>query len=108
MAEHLQVDHYGNFWLTDAIRPLAILGTHVTDALFWGMIALVVTMSIAAFAVQLLPRAMAVIGLALSVAAVALSPTDHGAAAVALQPWLVVACVLLLRQERLAVVSGAP
>jgi hypothetical protein len=40
-------------------------------------------------------------------AAVALSPTDHGAAAIALPPWLIVACVVFLRQERLVAAPDA-
>jgi hypothetical protein len=83
--------------LGEAMRPLAILGSHSTDALFWGIVGLVVAMSIAAFTVRLLPRAMAVMGLVLSAATIALAPTDHGAAAVALFPWLIVACLRLLR-----------
>jgi hypothetical protein len=93
--------------LSEAMRPLALVGAHVSDALFWGMIGLVVAISIGAFAAQLLPRAMAVVGVVLSVAAVALTPTDHGAAGIALPPWLIVACVLFLRREHLAVASPA-
>jgi hypothetical protein len=91
--------------LADAMRPLAILGAHTTDVLFWGMIGLVVAISIGAFATQLLPRAMAVVGLVLCLASVALTPTDHGAAAIALPPWLIVACVVFLSQERSVVAT---
>jgi len=93
--------------LSEAMRPLAILGTHVTDAVFWGMTGLVVAMSIGAFAAQLLPRAMAIVGWVLSLASVALTPTDHGAPAVALLPWLMVSCALILRRERLVVGSNS-
>jgi hypothetical protein len=86
--------------LAEAMRPLAILETHMIDALWWGMIGLVVAVSVAGFAVRLIPTAMAAIGILLSVAAVALSPTEHGAAAVALQPWLIALCVLLLIRHR--------
>jgi hypothetical protein len=82
--------------LEEAMRPLAILGSHVTDVLGWGMIGLVVAISVAGFAVRLIPIAVAAVGAVLSVAALVLSPTSHGAAAVALQPWLLVACVILL------------
>jgi hypothetical protein len=94
--------------LSEAMRPLAILGTHVIDALFWGMIGLVVAMSVGAFAAQLLPRVMAVVGVVLSVGVVAVAPTDHGAAGIALLPWLFVACVLFLRREHLFPASDAP
>ncbi len=93
--------------LSEAIRPLAILGTHVTDALFWGMIGLVVAMSIGAFAARLLPRAMAIVGVALALGSVALTATDHGAPGIALLPWLMVSCLLLLRRERLVVASDS-
>jgi hypothetical protein len=85
--------------LAEAMRPLAILETHSTDALWWGIIGLVVAISVGGFAVRLIPTAMAAIGIILSVAAIALSPTDHGAAAVSLLPWLIVACVLLLTRH---------
>jgi hypothetical protein len=91
--------------LAGAMRPLAILGTHVIDPLFWGLIGLVMAMSIGAFVAKVLPTAMALVGVVLSAAAVALSPTDHGAAGIALLPWLIVACVLFLRQERVAVAA---
>jgi hypothetical protein len=94
--------------LAEAIRPLAMLGSHVTDALGWGMIGLVVAISIAGVAVRLIPRPMAAIGVLLSAAAAVLSPTSHGAAAVALQPWLIVVCVLLLiRREGAQVTPSA-
>jgi len=82
--------------LAEAIRPLAIIETHVSDMHWWGTIGLVLAISVAGFAVRLIPKAMAAVGMLLSVAAVALSTTSHGAAAVALQPWLMVVCVLLL------------
>jgi hypothetical protein len=82
--------------LAEAIRPLAILEPHVSDMHWWGTIGLVLAISVAGFAVRLIPRAMAVVGILLSVAAVALFTTTHGAPAVALQPWLMVVCVLLL------------
>jgi hypothetical protein len=85
--------------LAEAIRPLAILETHATDALWWGLIGLVVAVSVAGFVVRLIPTPMAVIGILLSAAAVALTPTDHGAAAAALLPWLFVVCVLLLNRH---------
>ena len=95
--------------LAEAMRPLAILETHVTDGHWYGMIGLVVAISIAGFVVRLIPRAMAAIGVLLSVAAIALSPTSHGAAAVSLQPWLIVVCVLLLiSREQAKFAPNAP
>jgi hypothetical protein len=86
--------------LTQAMRPLAILETHVTDAHWWGMIGLVVAICIGGFVVGFIPKPLAALGVFLSIIALALSPTSHGAAAVSLQPWLFAVCVLLLLRSR--------
>ena len=84
--------------LAEAMRALAMIMEHVTDILMWGAIGLVGTMSLSSFLVGLLPRMMAWIGVVLSASAVALTPTDHGGVGAALLPWVVVGCVVLLRE----------
>ncbi len=75
----------------------------MNDAHWWGMIGLVLAICVGGFAVALIPKPMAALGAFLSIVAMALSPTNHGAAAVALQPWLIAVCVLLiLRGEKFA------
>ena len=86
--------------LSEAIRPLAILETNLTEVYWWGAIALVVAISIGGFAVRLIPKAIAGLGFLLAVATIALTGTTHGGPAIALLPWLVVVCVLLLASRR--------
>jgi len=88
--------------LTEGMRPLAIVGEHVGDVLMWGLVGLVVAMSVGALVVRLLPKAMAIVGLVLCAGAVALSPTDHGGVAAALLPWMAVAGAMLDRSDRAA------
>lgn len=86
--------------LAEAMRPLAMLGSIGMDVLSWGAIGLVLTMSIGSFAVQLLPKTMAIVGVLSSVAAIAFTPTSRGGFAVMLLPWLLIASALLLRRGR--------
>jgi hypothetical protein len=75
----------------------------MTDAHWWGMIGLVLAICVGGFAVGLIPKPMAALGAFLSIVAMALSPTNHGAAAVSLQPWLIAVCVvLMLRSGKVA------
>jgi hypothetical protein len=84
---------------------LAMLNEHATDVLVWGAMGVVVTMSLAAFLVRLLPRTMAWVGATLAALTAALTPTDHGGVGAALFPWPAVACLLLVREgDR----TGAP
>jgi len=86
--------------LTEAMRPLAIIGEHVGDVLMWGLVGLAVAISVGALVLRLLPKAMAIVGLVLCAGAVALSPTDHGGVAAALLPWVAVAAAMLDRRDR--------
>ena len=66
----------------------------------WGVIGLTLAMSIGSFFAPLVPRAMAVVGISLSIAAIAFAITTLGAFGVLLMLWLIVAAVLLvLRQD---------
>lgn len=62
--------------LAEAMRPLAMLQSLGIDVFVWGMIGLVLAMSIGSFVVRLLPKVMAVFGVLLSIAAIAFS-NDH-------------------------------
>lgn len=86
--------------LAEAMRPLAILGSHTLDVFVWGMVGLAIAMAIGSFAIHLLPRTMGLIGALLSIGVIALAPTDHGGVGIALLPWLSVASLFLLRRSR--------
>lgn len=88
--------------LSEAVRSLAILESLGLGAFSWGTIGFVLAMSLGSFGAPLLPRAMAVIGVLLSVAALAFTPTNRGGFALLLMPWIVVASGFLLRQGRSA------
>lgn len=83
--------------LAAAIRPLTLLTEHAPDILFWGALGVVATMSLGSFAVRLLPRAFGWVGMILVIGTVALMPTDHGGVGLMLFPWIIVACVFLIR-----------
>lgn len=86
--------------LAEAMRPLAMLESVGMDVFSWGAIGLVLAMSMGSFGIQLVPKAMAVIGVLLSVAAIAFTPTSRGGFGVALLPWILIASALLLRRGR--------
>jgi len=86
--------------LGDAIRPLAILGAKTTSVLFWGMVAVVIALSVASFLLRCLPRALAIAGVALAVGTLALSATDRGGIALALFIWLIAAFFIGLARDR--------
>jgi hypothetical protein len=94
--------------LSEAIRPLAILETNLTEVYWWGAIALVVAISVGGFAVRLIPKTLAGLGMVLSVVTVALTGTTHGGPAIALLPWLVVVCMLLLASRGGELAPAAP
>ncbi|HSG79912.1 MAG TPA: hypothetical protein VLD62_10060, partial [Acidimicrobiia bacterium] len=71
-----------------------------TDVLFWGCLALVVTMCTAAYTVRLLPRALAAVGLVLVLANIILMPTDHGGVGLTLLLWLIAACSSLITRSK--------
>jgi len=85
--------------LADAMRPLAILGSGTTSVLFWGMAGLVLAMAIAGLVLRFIPRAMSAVGLGLCAGTIAFSSTDRGGVALALLPWLIVACLMRLRAD---------
>ena len=85
--------------LAEAIRAITIVEVQVSALLGWAAIGLVATMSAASFLVGLLPRTMAWVGAILAVAAIAFTPTDHGAVGLALFPWIAISCVILLREN---------
>jgi hypothetical protein len=92
----LAMTSVGSLILAEAMRPLAILGAHTFDVFAWGMIALAVAVIVAAFAVDLVPRSLAAIGAFICVASFALAPTGHGGAVLALLPWLMGVCAVLI------------
>lgn len=67
----------------------------VIAVLVWGGVGLVATMCISAFAIGLLPKPMAGVGVVLVVATIALTPTDHGGISLTLLLWLSTASGLL-------------
>lgn len=72
-----------------------------TDILIWGAVALVGTMCISSFAVDLFARLLGGAGLTLVAATVVLMPTDRGGAGISLLLWLIVACgFLIARNDR--------
>jgi hypothetical protein len=87
--------------LGEAMRTLTVLGEHSRDLLFWGVVGLVATVSLAALRSRLVPRPMAWVGLALVAGTLALAGTDHGGVAVAMFPWLAVICLQLLTRPEL-------
>jgi len=92
----LALTSVGSLTLAEAMRPLAILGAHTFDVFAWGMIALAVSVILAAFAVSLIPRWLAGIGAFICVASFALAPSGHGGAFLALLPWLMGVCAVLI------------
>jgi hypothetical protein len=85
--------------LVDAILPLSILKEHITDLMMLGIIGLVVVMSISGFAVNLLPRVFAGIGIGLVVTTIALIPAGLGVGVIAIFFWLMAACAVLIGNE---------
>ena len=92
----LAITSVGSLILAEAMRPLAILGAHTFDVFAWGMIGLAVAVSVAGFAVGLIPRSLAVVGAVICVASLALAPSGHGGAVLALIPWLIGVCAVLI------------
>ncbi len=74
--------------------------------MFWGLLGLVAIMSWVSFVTGLLPRLLGLVGAALVMGTIALVATDRGGVSLSLFPWLIVACILLLRGDRL--VSSEP
>jgi hypothetical protein len=97
----------GSLTLAEAMRPLAILGAHSLDIFAWGMIALAVAVIVAAFAVGLIPRSLAAVGAFICVASFALAPSGHGGALLALLPWLMGVCGVLIYRSLSARPTGA-
>ena len=96
----LAMTSVGSLILAEAMRPLAILGAHTFDVFAWGMIGLVVAVSVAGFAVGLIPRSLAAAGAIICVASLALAPSGHGGAVLALIPWLMGVCAVLIYRDQ--------
>ncbi len=97
----LAMTSVGSLILAEAMRPLAILGAHTFDVFAWGMIGLVVAVSVAGFvAVGLIPRSLAAVGAIICVASLGLAPSGHGGAVLTLIPWLMGVCAVLIYRDQ--------
>jgi len=85
--------------LAESVRPLMALTTYMSGVLFWGLLGLVMIISIAGLITGTLPKALAWVGIVLAAASLALITTDHGGVGLAMLPWLTVASAVLLTAE---------
>jgi hypothetical protein len=82
--------------LAEGMRALAVVIPAAVATMFFGLLGMVTTMSVATFRGGLLPRPFAWVGCLIVASTVAFAPTDHGAAVLLTLPWLAGACVALL------------
>jgi hypothetical protein len=85
--------------LAESVRPLMTLTTYLSGVLFWGLLGLVTTVSVAGLITAMLPKTLTLAGMVLAATSLALITTDHGGVGLAMLPWLALASAALARTE---------